>query len=412
MGKEIFRESKLKDIRRTLTDKNILELYYIIDNKITLVFSVTREIVGRKAQFHIYSHLDVEYALQNSFLKWYSNKAHDFEGNSYFGDRKDVYARINFTKKVFMKYHEEDFILDLEEQFPKVIDTLKVINIDNLSYKEYFKTMQNTINDVKIYWTKALYIKCIWTCFEQLGIKFIAANDTFTWWYLGYTMSTKIVSFGWLGAGTCYRPITTVNDKKINSELLSKESSHWVWNSIFKPLATINLLNGIGVFSDYVQLTDFNKTKFITGTFPELESGNRYYPDDCWESDKEKEEYRNKNYKFFSDKPNFEEICSRLEILFGINVKNKLLELGYTKVILGYFNYLDMYIHPVRHSSVSSWAYSNPFVLDIESGKVTYEVLRNNDVLGYNEVKIKDDTLMVTATVPSDNKYGYIIDLY
>ena len=174
----------------------------------------------------------------------------------------------------------------------------------------------------------------------------------------------------------------------------------------------INLLNGIGAFSDYVQLTDFNKTKFITGTFPELKSGNRYYPDDCWESDKEKEEYKNKGYKFFSDKPNFEEICSRLEILFGINVKNKLHELGYTKVILGYFNYLDMYIHPVRHSSVSSWAYSNPFVLDIESGKVTYEVLRNNVVLGYNEVKIKDDTLMVTATVPSDNKYGYIIDLY
>lgn len=412
MGKEIFIEAKLKDIRRTLTDKNLLELYYMVDNKITLVFSVTREVVERKARFQIYSHLDIEYALQNYFLKWYSNKVHDFEANSYFGDRKDVYSRINFTKKVFLKYTKGDFLPELEEQFPKVIEALYEINVDKLPYNEYYKTNYNSTNGANIKWTPALYIECIWACLEQLGIKFIAANDTITWWYLGYTMTTKIKSFGWMGAGTCYKPITTVNDKKIMSELSNETSRHWVWSAIFKPLATINLLNGIGKFSDYTHLIDFHKTKFITETFPELESGHTYYPDDCWESDKEKEEYKNKSFKFFSDKPNFEEICLRLEIMFGINVKNKLLELGYTKVILGYFSYLDMYIHPVKHSAVQSWRYTNPFVLDIESGKVTYEILRNNDVLSYNEVKIKDDVVMVTATVPSDNKYGYIIDLY
>lgn len=101
---------------------------------------------------------------------------------------------------------------------------------------------------------------------------------------------------------------------------------------------------------------------------------------------------------------------ARLKIMFGINIKKKLLEFGFKKIIIGYFNYLDIYDHSVNCRSVSGWRYSNPFVLDLESGLVTYEVLRNNEKLPYVDVKLKDNKLMIAKNVPSMEEYGYILD--
>ena len=413
MGKEVLQSVKLKDVRRILTDKNHIILHYKVGDEITPVFEITREIKSRKAQFKIYSHIDIKFGLQEKCLKSYSNKVHDFEANSFIGDRKEIYARINFTKNVYLKFTEEDFIVGLDNKFKDLLEALKPINVDRLPYNKYYKSNYNSTNGSDIKWTRVLYIKCIWTCFKNLGINFNSVDDTFTWWYMGYTLTTKIVSFGWLGVGTCYRPTTSISNKKLNLELTqSKHLSSWIHNSILDPINVINLFHNIGEFSDYEKLVDYNIAKFATESFIELSGNDTYYPDDCWESDKEKKQYQARGFKLFSDKPNFEDICLRLEIMFGIDVKKKLIELGFDKIIVGYFSYLDFYVHPVKHSSITSWGFVNPFVLDLESGIVTYEVLRNNETLPYSDAKIKDDKLMVTKNVPSTEKYGYILDLY
>ena len=102
------------------------------------------------------------------------------------------------------------------------------------------------------------------------------------------------------------------------------------------------------------------------------------------------------------------------EITPVFDIKRKLIEYGFKRIIIGYFSYKDMYVHPVDHSSMSSWRFVNPFVLDLESSTVTYEVLRNNEILPYSNAKIKDDKLLVKAPIhiPSTHSYGYVIDLY
>lgn len=94
-----------------------------------------------------------------------------------------------------------------------------------------------------------------------------------------------------------------------------------------------------------------------------------------------------------------------------ITDKNHII-LHYKVGIVGYFSYLDIYVHPVDHSSMSSWRYTNPFILDLKSGTVIYEVLKNNDVLPYPEAKIHEDKVLVTKNVPSSSRYGYILDLF
>ena len=413
MGKEILMLARLKDIRRILTNKNEITLYYKVDENIVPVFEITREIRGRKAQFKMYSHIDIKFALQEKYLKWYSNNVHDFKANSVIGNRKEIYARINFTKNVYIKFTEDDFIVGLDNKFTDLLEALKPINVDKLPYDKYYKSNYNSINGSDIKWTRVLYIKCIWTCFENFGINFNSVDDTFTWWYMGYTLTTKIVSFGWLGIGTCYRPTTSISNKKLNSKLSqSKHLSNWIHNSILDPINVINLFHNIGEFSDYEKLVDYNIAKFATESFIELSGNDTYYPDSCWESDKEKKEYQARGFKLFSDKPNFEDICLRLEIMFGIDVKKRLIELGFDKIIIGYFSYLDFYGHPIKHSSVTSWGFVNPFVLDLESGIVTYEILRNNETLPYSEAKIHEGKVLVTKNVPSSSRYGYILDLF
>lgn len=412
MGKEVLQSVKLKDVRRIITDKNHIILHYKVGDEITPVFEITREIVGRKAQFRIYSFMDIELALQEKYLKWYSNKANDFKDNSFIGDRKEIYARINFTKNVYLKFTEDDFIIDISEESRNIFDILKPININSLPYDQYYKTDYNSTQSRSIIWTEKLYMECIMAGLTHLGIKFIAANTTVTWYYLGYTMTTKIVSFGWLGQGTCYRPDTNINDKKIMAEYLGQRMNTWTDKTIFGPLNAINLFHNIGKYSDYTKLTDFDKLNFVTSTFTELEGGNAYYPDNCWKNEVDKKYYIDKGFKLFSDKPDFEKICFSLEIIFGKDIKQKLINLGYDKIIVGYFSYLDIYVHPVDHSSMSSWRYTNPFVLDLESGTVTYEVLKNNDVLPYPEAKIHEGKVLVTKNVPSSSRYGYILDLF
>ena len=413
MGKEVLQSVKLKDVRRILTDKNHIILHYKVGDEITPVFEVTREIVGRKAQFRIYSFMDIELALQEKYLKWYSNKADDFKDNSFIGDRKEIYARINFTKNVYLKFTEDDFIVGLDNKFNDLIELLKPINIDRLPYDKYHKSNYNSTNSSDIRWTPELYVKCFNVSLNYLGIKFQYEPDKITWWYMGYILTTKIVSFGWLGVGTCYRPTTSISNKKLNLELAqSNHLSNWIHNSILGPINVINLFHNIGEFSDYEKLVDYNDAKFATDPFTELEGDNTYYPDNCWKNEVDKKYYIDKGFKLFSDKPDFEKICFSLEIIFGKDIKQKLINLGYDKIIVGYFSYLDIYVHPVDHSSMSSWRYTNPFILDLKSGTVTYEILRNNDVLPYPEAKIHEGKVLVTKNVPSSSRYGYILDLF
>ena len=418
MAKEVFLLMKLKDIKRMLTLKNTITIYYKIDNEITPVFDILRRLEGRKALFELRSYVDIDFAIQEKFLKWYTTKPEEFKNRMFIGNRKDIYSRVNFIKNVYYKYTEEDFIIDLEEKRFQLFTILDIINTEYIPYDSYYKTNYNTINGVGVKWTPALLSQCIVATLKHLGLKFQYLPDKIIWWYLNYTLTTRIVSFGWLEAGTCYRPSTTIDCKKANTIYTSiNQSRNIIIGSIEDPINCINLIHNIGKYSEYEILENFENLDYVTNRIEELKNldgNNIYYPDNCWKNEEEKKEYQSRGYKLFSDKPDFEKICLKLEIIFGIDIKRKLIEFGFKKIILGYFSYKDMYVHPVDHSSVSSWAFSNPFVLDLESGIVTYEILRNNEILPYPKAKIKEEKIYIEAPIylPSQKSYGRIVDLY
>ena len=79
------------------------------------------------------------------------------------------------------------------------------------------------------------------------------------------------------------------------------------------------------------------------------------------------------------------------------NIIEKLRNLKFKNIIIGYYGYREIYCHPNprKHSAFNCWRYNNPIVLNIETGLVEYYVMHNNDKFSYPEAKILNNKLLV-----------------
>lgn len=372
MVKEIFIEAKVKDVRRILTSKNEIEIIYKIKDELVPIFSVVRKKVGKLAMFDLTVHIDVGTAIKEKFLKWYSNKEFDFIDGKLTCDRKNLFARVNFIRSVYLKYTEEDFLIDLSELQLSTYEKLDAMNELKLSYVDFVKqnSTESFVNNTasfnstngKIHdrWTVSLYMDFIQCILNHLGLRYIREYDSYTWYYLGYTMTTKIISFDWIGEGTCYHPRTTISDKKMQDRHEALYLVKWPDISFFSILNTINMFHKIGKFADCKKLGNFQNLEFVNASFENI---------------------------------SIEDTCTKLEIIFGIDIRKKLVDHGYVKVIVGYDE-------------------TNPYILDIDSGKVEYCPDYNETDQKYEKVKINNEKVLVTKTIHAQLQYGYILDLY
>lgn len=373
MVKEIFIEAKVKDVRRILTSKNKIEILYKIKGELVPIFDVVRKKVGKLAMFDLTVHMDIDTAINEKFLKWYSNKEVDYIDGKLTCDRKNLFARVNFTKSVYLKYTEEDFLINLSELQITTYEKLDAMNEFELSYVDFVKqnstgesfvnrpvSFNSTNGKVRDRWTASLYMDFIQCILNHLGLRYIREHESYTWYYLGYTMTTKIISFGWIGEGTCYRPRTTINDKKMQDRHEALYLVKWPDISFFSILNTINMFHKIGKFSDCKKLGNFQSLDFVNASFGDI---------------------------------GVEDTCMKLEIIFGIDIRKKLIDQGYDQVIVGYDE-------------------TSPYILDTDSGKVEYCPDYVEADQKYEKAKINNEKVLVTKTIHAQLQYGYILDLY
>ena len=432
----IFSKFVISELRLILKNLSSVDIYYDINKDIdnpTLIFNISK--VGKEYRLRRFIESDLLYTYN---LVGYGSYQNDFKykeiPEEIIGNLKDLLSYINFNKR--FKVIKECINLDNIDYDLLVGDS----NPKKLPYNKYYLDTNDTFGydqNKIIKWAVEDYLKVFKHALNYLEINYKEVKSEIIWFYYGIKFETKVNSFGQIKYGVCYG-INTIPLEKVawdNGVLIGEvqkiyrkdinPSSSWLINNLINYILAVNILNKkvfvenknsthIVKIDDTKNFTDF--TDLLIGKNVIHGGDPTYIIDNVFESEKEIQIWITGSLYLKSQFPNIDNIeKSSKEILFNldVNIISKLRNLGLEYIILSYYGFREMYVHPntYKHTSMNAWRFNNPIVLNIIDERVEYYHLRNNEKLPYPRIWLNDDSLLVEVEPNKLNNYYYKVEL-
>lgn len=406
---KIYKKVTISELRLILKIDNTVDLFYNIYNDIdgpTLIWNITK--VGK--EYKLTRHISSNEIYTHNLV---TNCNDEEVPKEKIGTLKEVLAYINFHKA--FKISKE--IIDSEKIDYKLL--IGDSNPKNLPFNKYYLDKNNTFEyyqDKITYWYEDDYFKVFKHALEYLGIKYKQVKHIIIWWYLGQKFETKVNSFGQISYGICYGIYTKAIENHNHCNIMGKvknlrlhdirSTSSWILEELINCIITVNIINNVGIYNTIKKVkkfNDFNDISTILVNKKILHSGDpSYVIDKVFDGHKDRKEWIKGSMYLKSKFPNIDKICCMAkESLLDLdpNIISKIKELGIKNVILGYYGFRELYVHPdpYKYSSFNCWRFNDPITIDTETGIITYHHLHNNEKVYYPRIKFNEKELYVEA---------------
>lgn len=432
----VYGKITISELRLILKTKGSIDLWYDVyfggDDTVdgpSLIWNISK--IGK--EYKLIRYLSIGILRNHNLVGNYvynSNRSEEYIPEEIIGNLKTILTYINFHKH---------FKVVKELINPDNIDIIAMVgdsNSKSLPFDKYYRDENYSFeNDsCKIFkWYQEDYFRVFKHALEYLGISYKPDKFGITWWYLGQKFITKVESFGQIGYGVCYRLDTIAIErhswntwdnlsgpiKKIRLHDI-KSTSSWLSYELLDCILAVNILKSGTIFMGATKISEFNGLKDISTVLINkkiLHAGDpTYVVDSVFDEYGDKDQWIKGSRYLKSQFPDINKICEEAKnflLELDQNIISKLKELGIKNVILGYYGFREMYVHPnpYNHSSMCAWRFNNPITLNVETGVVEYHHLHNNEKLQYPRIKIIEQELLVEAYVRKLIDYCYRIPL-
>lgn len=434
---KLFNKFTISELRLILKNEGSVDLYYDITNDIiagpTLIFNISKFGKDYKLIRYIQSDDLYDHNLIGNYHYGAGFGKHNIIEEEIIDSLSNILARINF-KKSFKVIKEIINIENIDHQL-LVGDS----NPNNLPFNKYYLDTNYAFeyNPNKIHkWYDEDYFRVFKHALNYLGINYKEVKSEIIWFYSGIKFITTVDSFGWIGYGVCYKLGTTPFEKvecdqwgNLTGKIQSiyrrdiNQSSSWLIANLIDYILAVNILNSTsktGQYGKLIKCENFDDLIDISTILINkkiLHSGDpTYIIDSVFDNYNDQDEWINGSKYLKSQFPSIDKIekeSKKILLSIDSNIISKLKELGLDNVIIGYYGFREMYVHPnpYNHSSMNAWRFNNPIVLNIELEEVEYHHLHNNKTLPYPRIKFDGKDLLVEAGQNKLRKYCYKIPL-
>ena len=339
--------SKVKDFRAVLQKDRKVDIWCKLNDKLTHIFSVVKlakPSLIKKQFYKLTWKEDYDVLIANKFIQPHDCITRKLDNKKEYTDElSEVMSCINFAKAFWLDIKTIDTLPPIKKLIGGVKTNIPLdVNIVKV------KDALSNVDEVEA-WIPRDYVLVLHNVFKVLELKyrvdepFNPFNGCVFWEYMGVKLIFDTSEVTWLGLGKVHIPksrIAGVYGMKSNYILDIargfRNCNNWLESDIFCWISAVNIYNEINDIEANYKLKV--KKAFDYWDYPLLK---------------------------FNRDSNEEELEDFISLLKDnvsiIEIREQLKELGYKKVVVGYYNNIDL------------------FTMDVETGDIKYSKVKSLD---------------------------------